>query len=118
MAASFALPPTMAEFHALVRGTTQEAGDLQRLTLGVYIDDPAQWANLQLLLTTKYHVHSPLGGDVVVDVVRGIGEGYLIVDDFGEGFAILVELQRNTYARANTTQTLGSATFLLTGAGF
>ena len=117
MAATFTIAPNTATFHALIRGSTQEIGDLQRITLGIYLDDPLTWPSLWPMVTTKYHVHSPLGADVVIDIVRGPGIGYLTVGGLGEGFAILVELRRDQWL-PTPGHTMGSAGFLITGGTF
>jgi hypothetical protein len=116
MPATFSIPPTLVTFGATIQGSRQEIGDLQRLTLGIHIEDETEWINMQTMVTSQYHVHAPLGGDLVIDIVRGPGIGYLIVDNLNEGGAILIDLQRSSYAP--NAHTFGSATFLITAATF
>lgn len=112
--ASFTIDPRpVAIFGAAIRGSRQEIGDLQRLTLTVTLWEGSEWTTLRDLMTSKYHVHSPLGGDAVVDVVRGPGAGTLVIDALGETEAILVSLERSTYLPYDRSQ--GTAVFLITG---
>jgi len=110
---TFTVPPTVATFATTIRGSRQEAGDVQRLTLGVVFADEAEWQTLLNLTTTKYHVHSPIGGNIVIDVVRGPGQGTLDVDGLGAGAAVLITLERPTYLPFD--RTMGSAVFLVLG---
>jgi len=111
--ASFTITPTTAIFGAVMRGSRQQAGDLQQLTLTITYWDASEWANLLSLVTTKYHVHSPIGGEPIVDIVRGPGEGDLVIAGLGSTTAILTSLERSTYLPYNRSQ--GSASFLVTG---
>lgn len=117
MAATFTITPNTATFHALIQGSSQATGDLQRLTLAVYLDDPLTWPTLLPMVTTKYHVHSPVGADVVIDIVRGPGVGTLTVDAFGTGLALLVDLRRDRWLPTGG-RTMGSADFLVTSGTF
>lgn len=112
--ASFTIDPTSAIFGAVMRGSRQQAGDLQQLTLTITYWDAAEWSMLLSLVTTKYHVHSPIGGEPLVDIVRGPGEGELVIDGLGSTTAILTSLERATYLPYDRSQ--GSAAFLVTGA--
>ena len=112
--ASFTIDPTTAIFGAVIRGSRQQAGELQQLTVTVTYWDVAEWSNLLGLVTTKYHVHSPIGGEPLVDIVRGPGAGDLVIDGLGSTQAILTSLERSTYLPYNRSQ--GSAVFLITGA--
>lgn len=112
--ASFTITPTTAVFGAVMRGSRQQAGDLQQLTVTVTYWDVSEWAALLSLVTTKYHVHAPLGGDCVVDVVRGPGAGTLVIAGLGSTTAILTSLERSTYLPYARSQ--GTAGFLVTGA--
>lgn len=116
--ATFVVSATTATFGAVIRGSSQEAGDLERLTVGVSLVDAAAFATLQSLVTTKYHVHGPMGGDPVIDVVRGAGEGTLTITGLNgsatAATAVLIGLARNTFARAG--RSVGTAQFLITGA--
>ena len=109
---SFTIGTDVAEFHATIRGSRQEMGDLQRLTIAVVFDDHWGWQDLQALVTVKYGVQSPLGGTPIVDVVRGPGEGSLLIDQFGIVMAVLVGLERSTYLPYD--RSMGTATFLVT----
>jgi hypothetical protein len=112
--ASFTIDTTEAIFGAVIRGSRQQAGDLQQLTVTITYWDVEEWATLLGLVTSKYHVHSPLGGDPLVDIVRGPGEGELVIDGLGSTSAILTALERGTYLPYDRSQ--GSGTFLVTGA--
>jgi len=113
--ASFTIDPLPeAIFGAIIRGSRQEVGDLQRVTLGVVFWEPSEWTTMRDLVTTKYAVHAPLSDDAtVIDIVRGPGEGILVIDNIGETSAILIALERSTYLPYD--RTMGSATFLITG---
>ncbi len=111
--ASFAIAPTTAIFGAVIRGSRQEIGDLQSLQVTITYWDVSEWMALQSLVTSKYHVHSPLGGTPVVDIVRGPGQGTLVIDGLGSTTAILTTLERSTYLPYARSQ--GSGTFLVTG---
>jgi hypothetical protein len=111
--ASFTIGATEAIFGANIRGSRQESGDLQRLTLTVTLWDATEWTTLRDLVTSKHHVHATLGGDPIVDVVRGPGAGTLVVDTLGETSAILISLERSTYLPYARSQ--GTAVFLVTG---
>lgn len=116
--ATFVVSATTATFGAVIRGSSQEAGDLERLTVGVSLTDAAAWATLQSLVTTKYHVHVPMSSTPRIDVVRGVGEGTLTVSGLQgsatHATAVLVALARNTFARGQ--RSVGTAQFLITGA--
>lgn len=105
--------PTIATFRSSIRGSRQEVGDLQNFRVGVVLDSSADWLVMQSLVTTKYHVHSPLAGTCVIDVVRGAGEGYVVIDGLGESNALLVALERSTYLPHD--RAIGTAEFLITG---
>jgi hypothetical protein len=106
--ASFTIDTTEAIFGAAIRGSRQQAGDLQQLTLTITFWETSEWATLLSLVTQKYHVHSPLAGEPVIDIVRGPGEGV------GSTSAILTTLDRSTYLPYGRSQ--GTAGFLVTGA--
>jgi len=112
--ATFVIDVTTATFGAMYRGASQGAGDLETLTLGVALVDETAWRTLESLVTTKYHVHVPMSGNPIVDVVRGPGEGMLTISGgvLTTVTAILTSLRRDTYTR--NTRTVGSAQFLLT----
>jgi hypothetical protein len=113
--ATFTVDPTTATFVATINGARQSTeGDLPQLTVGIYCRTAAEWDTLYSLLTTTYAVHSPIGGSIVVlDVLRGAGQGTLVVDNLGSWFAVLTDCQRSQYLPNG--KSVGSATFLLTG---
>lgn len=95
-----------------MRGSQQEAGDVERVTFTVSLPNAQEWADMLSLVTTKYHVHAPLGGSAVIDVVRGPGAGALVVSGLGSTTAILVALRRTLYLPSSKSQ--GTADFLIT----
>lgn len=111
--ASFQISATTATFGAMIRGASQTAGDLQQLEVGVNLRLDSDWVTMHSMVTSKLHVHVPVGGTPVIDVVRGLGEGTLTISGLGAVTAILTHLQRNTFVRGG--RTLGQATFLITG---
>ena len=111
--ASFTIASTVAIFGANITGSRQTIGDLQQLTCAVTFWDISEWTTFQSLVTTKYHVHAPLGGSAVVDIVNGAGEGTLVITGLGSTDAILTNLERSSYLPYNRSQ--GTATFLITG---
>jgi hypothetical protein len=110
---SFQIASTTATFRSTIRGSRQTIGDLQEFAVSVLMAAQSDWLTLQSLVTTKYHVHVPFGGSVVVDVVRGPGAGTLVIDNLGTTNAILTQLERPTYLPNG--KTMGTATFLVTG---
>src|SRR5262245_38100153 len=110
---SFQIDATTATFHSTINGSRQSIGDVQELTLGILMAAQSDWLTLQTLVTTRYHVHAPIGGVAIVDVVRGPGEGTLTIDGLGATDAILTALERPTYLPNG--KSMGSATFLITG---
>src|SRR5262245_42946323 len=110
---SFQVSTTTATFRSTIRGSRQSIGDLQEFTLGVLMNAQSDWLTFASLATTRLHVHVPLGGSVVVDVVRGAGAGTLTIDGLGTTTAILTRLERPTYLP--NVKSMGSATFLITG---
>jgi len=117
MPATFTVGATAATFVATINGSREDnQDDLPRLVLGTYYRNTTEWDTLHSLITTTYAIHSPIGGDMVVlDVVRGAGQGTLAVDNLGSWFAVLIDAQRSTYLPDD--QSIGSATFLLTSPG-
>ena len=115
MATAFTVDATTATFAATMNGSKQTTqDDLQQLVLGVYFRTANEWDTLFSLLTTTYAVHSPIGGaTVVLDVLRGAGQGTLAVDNLGTWFAVMTACERSQYLP--NEQSIGSATFLLTG---
>jgi hypothetical protein len=115
--AVFTVGATAATFVATINGSRQATqDDLPQLVLGTYFRDATEWDTLHSLVTTTYATQSPIGGDtVIVDVVRGAGQGTLLVDNLGSWYALLIDVQRTTYLPGD--QSVGSATFLLTAPG-
>lgn len=111
---SFQIDATTVTFRSTIGGSRQSIGDMPEFTVGVLMDAQSDWLTFQTLVTTKYHVHAPLGGVVVVDVVRGPGQGVLVIDNLGTTDAILTGLDRPTYLPNGMS--MGSATFLVIGA--
>jgi hypothetical protein len=111
--ASFQIGATTAIFGANITGSRQTTGDLQQFTCAVTFWDVSEWMTFQGLVTTKYHIHAPLGGSPVVDVVNGAGEGDLVITGIGSTTAILTSLERSNYLPYDRSQ--GTATFLVTG---
>lgn len=113
MPATFVVGATTATFHATISGSQDEAGDLERMTLGLHFDADADWSILFTLVTTKYHIHVPVSGTtIVVDVARGPGAGTLTVPSLITCHALLVDLHRSRWARAG--KILGQGTWLIT----
>jgi hypothetical protein len=114
MPATFTVVSTTATFRATTNGARQTTqSDLPQLTVGTYFADTAEWDALYALLTTTYAIHSPIGGStVVLDVLRGAGQGTLVIDNLGSWFAVLTSCERSQYLP--NEQSIGSATFLLT----
>jgi len=111
---TFVIGSTTATFKSTIQQARQSIGDLQEFVFGVYLASQSDWLTLQTLVTTKYHVHVPLGGDaIVIDVVRGPGAGSLVIDGLGSTAGILTTLSRPTYLPNG--RSVGSATFLITG---
>jgi hypothetical protein len=111
---TFVIGSTTATFKSTIQQAHQTIGDLQEFVFGVYLATQADWLTLQTLVTTKYHVHVPLGGgNVIVDIVRGPGAGTLTIDGLGGTSGIMTTLSRPTYLPNG--KSVGSATFLITG---
>jgi len=111
---SFVIATTTANFTDRRRGSMQVAGDLEKLTLGITVTNATDWTTLESLVTTKYHLHIPLSGNTILDIVRGLGVGTLTITGLGSASAILTSLKRDTYLKGTTTQ--GLAEFLVTTA--
>jgi hypothetical protein len=111
---SFVVDLTTATFRATINGARHSnQDDLPQLTVGTYFIDAAEWEALYSLLTTTYAVHSPIGGDtVVLDVLRGAGQGLLTIDGLGAWFAVMTSCERSRWLP--NQQSVGTATFLLT----
>jgi hypothetical protein len=114
--ATFTVVTTTATFRATINGARQSSqDDLPQLTVGTYFASDAEWQALYGLLTTTYAIHSPIGGDtVVLDVLRGAGQGTLVIPNLGSWWAVMTACERTQYLPND--QSIGSATFLLTDA--
>ena len=114
---SFAVGATTATFAATINGASQSSqDDLPQLTVGAWFRSAAEWDALSSLLTTTYAIHSPIGGStVILDILRGAGQGTLTVDNLGTWFAVMTACERSQYLPND--QSIGSATFLLTAPG-
>lgn len=111
---TFTIGGTTATFNATIIGSQQESGDLEHLTLAVVLPDQPEWVDFLSLVTTKYHVHAPMSGNAILDIVRGLGIGTLTISGLGATSALLVGLRRTRYLRAN--KSLATAEFLVTAA--
>lgn len=97
-----------------MRGSGQEAPEPEKFTCTVQFDSLAEWNDAVTLITSKYHIHLPLGGNAVVDVARGPGVGVLTLPVLGTTSALLVDLRASTYLP--NAQRQGAATFVRTAA--
>jgi hypothetical protein len=111
---TFTISSTVATFRATIQSSSQDIGDLERLTVRAYIATAAEWLDFVALVTSKYHVHAPLGGNIVIDVARGAGAGALVLSGLGTTTALLVELRRTDYLPSG--RSVAQAVFLLTAA--
>jgi len=115
VAATFTIDATTATFKATINGSRRSTqDDLPQLTVGTYFVNTAEWDALYALLTTTYAIHSPIGGSIVVlDVLRGAGQGTLTIPSLGTWFAVMTGCEQSQYLPND--QSIGQATFLLTG---
>lgn len=111
---TFTIGGTVCTFQATIVGSSQEAGDVERLVVTMVLASAQEWLDGVALTTTKYHVHVPLGGNIVLDVVRGAGAGALVLSGIGSTTALLVELRRQQYLPG--AKSIATGTFLLTAA--
>jgi hypothetical protein len=100
-------------FRDRIQGSNQGVADLWELTLSVLLATEAEFQLMLSLVTTKYGVHVPLGGQAVIDVVNGPGEGTLICG-LGTTTALLVDLKRGEYLSGR--RSIAVAQFLITSA--
>lgn len=112
--ATFTISSTVCTFGARIIGSSQEAGDVERLVVGMYLTTAQEWLDAVALATTKYHIHVPLGGNIVIDVVRGAGTGTLVIAGLGTTTALLTDLRRQEYLPS--PKSLATCAFLLTAA--
>jgi hypothetical protein len=112
--ATFTIELTTATFKATINGARQSTqDDLPQLTVGTYFASTLQWDTLYALLTSTYAIHSPIGGStVVLDVLRGAGQGTLVIPSLGSWYAVMTACERSQYLPNG--QSVGTATFLLT----
>lgn len=109
---TFTISGTAASFTATVNGSGQDAPEPEKVTIGAVFADALEWADAVALVTPKYHVHLPMSGNAIVDVIRGPGVGALVVSGLGSTSAILVGLQRTRYL--DNARTLATMTFIRT----
>ena len=109
---TFTIGTTTTTFRAVVRGSSQDATEPEKVSVTMHFDSVTEWNDAVSLLTHRYHVHQPLGGStVVIDVARGAGSGALVIEGLGTTSALLVELRATTYLPAARQAT---ATFVRT----
>jgi hypothetical protein len=111
--ATFVIGATTATFHATIVQSTDTMADNERLDLSILWDTDADCRTLFGLITTKYHVHTPLSSATnVIDIAKGAGVGTLTVSGLMTAHALLVDCRRTRWVRNG--RELGSATFLVT----
>lgn len=114
---SFTVGATVTTFTAVIRGSNQDSLEPETLTYTAYWATDDEWNDATNLMTQKYHVHQPLGGDaVVIDVARGAGAGTLVITNVGTTSAILVGLRATEYTPGVTGARVGVMTFIRTAA--
>ena len=111
--ASFAVDATSTTFLAVIRGSAQDAVEPERFTVTMHFANLAEWHNAVALTTSRWHIHQPLGGSIVVDVARGAGQGALSIEGLGNTSALLVDLRATTYLPGGA-QRQATATFVRT----
>ena len=112
--ATFTIGATTSTFKAVVRGSSQDASEPERITVTMHFDTAAEWNDAVALMTHRYHVHQPLGGTgIVLDVARGAGVGTLVIESLGTTSAVLAELRTTTYL-PGAARRQASATFVRT----
>jgi hypothetical protein len=111
--ATFAIGGTTSTFKAVVRGSSQDAVEPERFTVTMHFASLAEWNDAVALTTSRWHIHQPLGGTIIVDVARGAGVGALSIENFGSTSALLTELRATTYLPGGA-QRQASATFVRT----
>lgn len=109
---TFTVGGTVCTFQAVSVGASQGAGDVERFRVVMLLASQQEWLDAVALTTTKYHIHAPLGGNIVLDVARGLGVGVLVISGLGSTSAILTELERTRYLPG--AKSMATATFLLT----
>jgi len=114
--ATFTIGATATTFRAVVRGSSQDAAEPERITVTMHFTSLAEWNDAVALMTQRYHVHQPLGGTAtVLDVARGAGVGTLVIEGLGTTSALLVDLRATEYLPGATSRQ-ASATFIRTAA--
>ena len=82
--------------------------------VGAVFVDATEWNEAVTLITSKYHIHLPLGGNAVIDVARGLGVGTLVISGLGTTSALLVDLRATDWSRS--PRRIGTMTFIRTAA--
>jgi len=114
--ATFNIGPTSTTFLAVVRGSSQDAAEPERITVTMHFDALSQWNSAVSLMTFRFHVHQPLGGaSTILDIARGAGVGTLVIEGLGTTSAILSELRATTYLPGGARRQ-ATATFIRTAA--
>jgi len=112
--ATFSINGTSTTFLAVIRGSSQDAAEPERITVTAHFNSLAEWNDAVALMTLRWHIHQPLGGTgVVIDIARGAGVGTLIIESLGTTSAILVELRSTTYLPGGARRQ-ATATFIRT----
>ena len=111
---TFTIGGTVASFTAHINGASQEAPEPERLVVGAMFADATEWNDAVSLITSKYHVHLPLGGNAVIDVARGLGVGTLVLSGLGTTSALLVDVRATDWSRS--PRRMGTMTFIRTAA--
>lgn len=111
---TFTISAITASFLARIEGSSQQIGDAERFVVTFLIASEAEWQDFVALVTSKYHLHSPLAGNVIFDYIRGPGVGSLTITGLGSTTAVLIDLRRTRYL--TNGRAIGEATFLRTTA--
>jgi hypothetical protein len=109
---TFTIGGTVCTFQATINGSSQDAPEPEKFVCTAYFSTVAEWTDAVTLVTSKYHVHLPLGGNAIIDVVRGLGVGALVLSGIGSTSALLVGLTRNRYLSSG--RSFATMTFIRT----
>ena len=111
---TFTISTTVATFTAHINGSSQESPEPERITISALFANATEWNDAVSLITSKYHVHTPLGGNAVIDVARGLGVGTLVISGLGTTSALLVDVRATAYGPGARRQAV--LTFIRTAA--